>query len=166
MGILLGWVGHCSYKPKESPVEVISVRTDTIVNVVEVKVPVPEQIYVTITDSILQYVTNERLVQIYTDTSGKVQTNMYIDSISDTDYKLKYQIQTLGELLSFSPELEIYKKTETVVRNKYLRPKWMVGGAFSSNANFKVGLGYKGWTVETEFRNKINQVWLGKQFNF
>lgn len=167
LGILLGWVGHCTYQPKEVVSEGDIVRIDTIVKVVNVEVPKPIIRYRYLTDTLIQLVNNEILVEVYSkDTINMVQTNVYHDSIVDPDYKLDYEIETLGELLKFTPRLDIYQRTITQTNIKLTRPKWMVGGAFSSNANFKVGLGYKGWTTEVEFKNKLNQVWLGKQFNF
>jgi hypothetical protein len=164
VGLLIGWVGHCAYRPKESPTEIISVRTDTIVKEVVVKVHDRKVIYISKTDTLLKNIINERLITEYcTDTvQGLIATNVYSDTITDSDFSLEYQIQTLGELIRFDPKLTIYPKPQPKCR----KPKWIVTSGISNKGNFKFGGGYKGWVVEAEMNNNLNQVFFGYHYQF
>lgn len=164
VGLLIGWVGHCAYSPKESPTEVISVRTDTIREWVEVKVPVPVTKYVFRTDSIFSRITDSVYLEYYVDRDEPIPVHVYQDSIQNLDYKFKYDISTCGQLLDFKYDLSIYPKTEVVVVKS--RPKWVIISGISNKGNFKFGGGYKGWTVEAELNTNLNQVFFGYQYQF
>lgn len=164
VGLLVGWIGHCAYQPKESPTEVISVRTDTIVQHIEVKVPVPQKRYVFLTDTVLKNVTNERLITQYcTDTIlGMVETNVYSDTIINNDFKFEYEIQTLGKLIHFDPIMTIFPRP-CPKSNKH---KWIITSGISNKGNFKFGGGYKGWVIEAEMKTELNQVFFGYHYQF
>ena len=167
LGIFLGWIGSCVYNPIEKPLERIVVKTDTLVNDVVVKVPEPRIIIKQRTDTLVKTITNERLVEIYrVDTLGDnfIYANLYKDSIQGKDYKLNYEIETLGELLSFKPQITTYNRTETVFKTK--PTKWLVSGAISTRGNFKFGVGYKGWFVDTELSDGFEQIFVGYQYQF
>jgi len=164
IGILIGYFIGCDGKVKAVEKEKIIIKIDTFVQTVQVKVPVPITRYITETDSIFKFITDSIYLDRYVDKDEPIPVNQYQDSISTEDYKLKYDIATIGQLLDFKYDLSIYKKTETIT--KFKPTKWTVSSAISTRGNFKVGLGYKGWIAEVEFQKQLNQVWLGKQFNF
>jgi hypothetical protein len=164
VGLLVGWVGHCAYSSTESPTEVISVRTDTIVQRIEVKVPERKVIYLSKTDTLLKNIVNERLITEYcTDTvTGLVETSVYSDTVINNDFRFEYEIQTLGELIHFDPRLVIFPRPCP----KSSKPKWIITSAISNKGNFKVGGGYKGWVVEAELKENLNQVFFGYHYQF
>lgn len=164
IGILIGWIVGCNSKVKTIETEKVVIKHDTIREEVQVKVPVPITRYITEKDSIFKFITDSVYLEIYADKDEPIPVNEYQDSISTKDYKLKYNIATVGQLLDFKYNLSLFKETETPIKPRV--KSWMASGAFSSNANFQVGLGYKGWFTQVEFQKKLNQVWLGKQFNF
>jgi hypothetical protein len=166
VGVLLGWMVTYILRPEIKPVERIVVRTDTIVDKVVVKVPVPTVVVKKLTDTLVQKITNERLVEIYKVEDDYVMINRYADSTQNADYKFRYEIETIGELLSFKPEITTYRKTETETIIKQVSTKWIVSSALSNRGHFKVGLGYKGWFVDTELSHKFEQVYVGYQYHF
>ncbi len=164
VGVLIGLAGHCAYQPKESPTEVISVRTDTIIERVEVKVPVPITKYVFQTDSIFTQITDSVYLEYYVDRDEPIPVRVYQDSIQNLDYKFNYNISTVGQLLDFKYDLAVFPKTEVVVVTK--RPKWIVTSGISNKGNFKFGGGYKGWVIEAELNTNLNQVFFGYHYQF
>lgn len=168
IGTFLGWIGHCTYSTKESPVETNVVRTDTVVREVFVKVPVPKQEYVYLTDTIEKMHLDSVFIDIIhrVEDDNLVPTNVYCDSIMDSNFKLNYEIQTIGELLSFKPKVSVFQKTIIETRPIKIKPKWTISSAISNKGNFKVGLGYKGWVVETELKDNFNQIFFGYQYQF
>lgn len=145
---------------------IVVTKTDTIVNVVKVKVPKYKEIYVSRTDTLYSTVFDsiEKWSYITIPDSSTIQLNQYIDSVKTEDYRFDYQIMTLGDLIRFDPKFTIYQKTKNVTTKTY--PKWMVSGALSTRGHFKVGVGYKGWTIETELSDGFEQIYFGKQYNF
>lgn len=164
IGILIGYFIGCNSKIKTVEKQIYVTRYDTIREEVQVKVPVPITKYVTETDSIFKLITDSVYLDRYVDKDEPIPVNQYQDSIMTKDYQLKYDISTVGQLLDFKYNLSLFKETETPIKPRI--KNWMASGAFSSNANFQVGFGYKGWFTQVEFQKKLNQVWLGKQFNF
>lgn len=166
IGILIGWVIGCNGKIQTIEKEKVIVKIDTIREQVQVKIPEYRTKYVEITNVIFK----EKIDSFFTEVIHRneddnlIPVNNYQDSISTEGYKLKYNVDVIGFMTDFKYDLSIYKKTEVIT--KFKPTKWMIGGAFSSNANFKLGAGYKGWTLEADFQKRLNQVWLGKQFNF
>jgi len=164
IGILIGYFIGCNGK-KTVEKETIVTRYDTIYEQVQVKIPIHVTKYVTETDSIFKFITDSVYLERYVDKDEPIPVNEYQDSITTKDYQLKYDISTVGQLLDFKYNLNIFRETEILVTKPKVK-NWMVSGAFSSNANLQVGLGYKGWFTQVEFQKELNQVWLGKQFKF
>lgn len=165
IGLLIGYFIGCNGKVKTVEKEVYVTRYDTIREEVQVKVFTPITRYVTETDSIFSRITDSLYIDRYVDKDEPIPINEYQDSVTTKDYQLKYDISTVGQLLDFKYNLSLFRETEILVTKPRVK-NWMVSGAFSSNANLQVGLGYKGWFTQVEFQKELNQVWLGKQFNF
>lgn len=168
VGISLGYLvfalNRCEdANPEEQKVEV---RVDTVVHEVVVEIPKYTTKYVTRTDVKYETVFDsiEKWTNVYLPDTSKVAINKYQDSVKTEDYRLDYTIETLGHLVYFDPKFTVYEKRPVVITNP--KPKWMVSGAVSQNATFKLGLGYKGVTVEGEFNKKFKQIYIGKQFVF
>lgn len=107
---------------------------------------------------------------VYQDTS-LIPINYYEDSIKTKDYELKWKAETFGFLTSMVPEVTVFKDSMSIDTNYIKRlvkqPKWTIQAGISNRLNYKVGAGYKGWLIESEFHNlKFNQVYLTKQFQF
>jgi hypothetical protein len=164
IGILIGWFIGCNGKVQTIEKEKIVVKIDTIVQRIEIKVPVPQKRYVFLTDTVLKNITNERLITQYcTDTiSGMVETNVYSDTIINNDFKFEYEIQTLGELIHFNPIMTIFPHP-CPKSNKH---KWIITSGISNKGNFKFGGGYKGWVIEAEMKTELNQVFFGYHYQF
>lgn len=167
VGCFIGWGLHCIGKPKESVLETNVVRFDTIVEEVYTKVPMKEQIYISKTDTLFRSIHDTTLIERFkTDTtSDLVLINSYKDSINSDNFKLEYEILTLGELIKFTPTITTFYSTPEPLVKK-VKPKWMISGAVSNKQNMKVGVGYRGITFETEFSNKFNQFFVGYQYQF
>ena len=75
-----------------------------------------------------------------------------------------YNIQTLGSLLDFDYNLSFYP--QVYIKKEYINKKWLGSVGISDKLNYKLGIGYKGWVVESEFdkRSRFNQLYLTKQF--
>lgn len=142
----------------------ISPKVDTIVQIVEVKIPKYKTVYVSRVDTMYKTVFDsiEKLSYINIPDSTTIALNQYIDSIKTENYKFEYEIMTLGDLIKFDPKFTIYQKPKI---NK-VYPKWMVSGALSTRGHFKAGFGYKGWTVETELSDRVEQIYFGRQYTF
>lgn len=163
IGVLIGNLTQCS-DSKPQLVEQKIIVHDTVIKNVQVRIPEKKIVYLSKTDTIFKTLKDSFYIKLVEESPDLVSTNVYIDSLVNADYKLNYEIQTVGELLSFNPQMILFRRNEITIKPKV--KNWMASGAFSSNANFQVGLGYKGWFTQVEFQKKLNQVWLGKQFNF
>ena len=162
VGILIGWILGCNSKP--NPIQII--ETEKIVYDT-VTVPVPQTKYFYKNDTILKVIRDSFLREIVRnvpeDSLVPIPFNEYIDSIKSSDYVLKYKVQTFGEMVGFNYSLSFIPRAYIVPQKA---KSWMVGVAVSDRLNYKCGVGYKGWTVETEFNKNLtfNQVYFGKQF--
>ena len=170
VGFIIGYFVGCSNNSKLDIItaEKIETKIDTVEKIVNVKIPVPITKYIYQTDSITNYCIDSFFVDVIhrIENEDSIPVNVYQDSISDPDYKLKYNIETIGFLNSFKYDLNVYSKTELVTRTKLKKPNWMISGAVSNELNWKIGAGFKGWTIEGEFDRNFNQLFIGKQFTF
>lgn len=117
----------------------------------------------------------------YPEASDSFPVNEYKDSVSfmgvrATDIgttgtvRLKWTAQTQGYLVSLVPEITFVEdsiKTTTVTTAPKKSP-WTLSVGLSNRLSGKVGIGYKGWSIEPTINfNKINppfQVFLTKTF--
>lgn len=164
IGILIGYFLGCNGKIKEITKEKVVIKTDTLIKEVKIWIPEKKVVYLSKTDTLLSKVTDSVFIKIIEEQPGLISTNVYLDTITDEKFNFEYEIQTFGELLSFKPKITIYPETETITR--FIKPKWTISGGISNRLNYKLGLGFKGWIVEGEFKNNFQQVYLTKQFNF
>lgn len=166
VGFLIGYPLGCNRKIQSIEKETIVTKFDTIREIVEVKIPDPKVKYVFLTDSIFTHQIDSVFAEVThaVEDGGPIPTNNYQDSISTEDYKLKYDIQTIGFLTDFNYNLDIYRKTE--VETKFKKPKWIITSGISNKGNFKFGGGYRGWTVEAELKENFNQIFFGYQYQF
>jgi hypothetical protein len=162
IGILIGWVIGCNQKVRTIEKEKIVTKIDTIREEVQVKIPIHVTKYVTREDSIFKFITDSIYLDRYVDKDEPIPVNEYQDSILTKDYKLKYDISTVGQLLDFKYDLSLFKETPIKPRVK----NWMVSGSVSDKLNFKLGFGYKGWNVEGVLGKNNRELFAGKQFNF
>jgi hypothetical protein len=166
IGYLLFYLNRFGSNKEDAPVVVTKTVVDTMVYTIKVDVPKYVTKYVTRTDS--AYVTVfdsiDKWTNVYIPDTTPVPINQYRDSIKTDDYRFDYCIETFGHLIYFDPKFTVYEKRPVVVQIP--KPKWMVSGAVSQNATFKLGLGYKGVTLEGEFDSKFKQLFIGKQFVF
>jgi len=166
LGYLLFYLNKCDSGKTETPTVITKTVVDTFVYTVQVEVPKYRTKYITRTDS--AYVTVfdsiERWSKVYLPDTTPVAINQYQDSIKTEDYRFDYTIGTLGHLIYFDPKFTVYENRPVIIQRP--KPKWMISGAVSQNANFKLGLGFKGVTVEGEFGRKFKQLYIGKQFVF
>lgn len=166
LGYLLFYLNRCDNNKGGEPVVVTKTVVDTVVYTVKVDVPKYVTKYVTKTDSAYITVIDsiEKWANVYIPDTTHIPINQYRDSIKTDEYKFDYTIETWGHLVYFDPKFTIYQKRPVIIQTP--KPKWMVSGAVSQNATFKLGLGYKGITVEGEFNKKFKQLFIGKQFVF
>lgn len=149
----------CNSKP--NPIQII--ETEKIVYDT-VTIPIPKTKYLYKHDTILRTIRDSFLREIVrntpVDSLVPIPLNEYIDSIKNSDYVLKYKVQTFGEMVGFDYSLSFIPRVPQKAKS------WMVGVAVSDRLNYKCGVGYKGWTVESEFNKNLtfNQVYFGKQF--
>jgi len=164
LGYLLFYLNRCG--KTDTPTVITKTVVDTIVHTVEVEIPKYRTKYVTRTDSVYSTVFDsiEKWTNVYIPDTTQVAINQYQDSIKTEDYRFDYTIETFGHLLYFDPKFTVYEKRPVIIQRP--KPKWMISGAVSQNANFKLGLGFKGVTVEGEFGKKFKQLYIGKQFVF
>ena len=165
LGYLLFYLNRCDNKSQQPVVETKTV-VDTFVYTVQVEIPKYKTKYITKTDSIYTTVFDsiQRWSNVYIHDTTKIEVNQYQDSVKTEDYRFDYTIETLGHLVYFDHKFTVYEKRPVIIKKP--KPLWMVSGAVSQNANFKLGLGYKGVTVEGEFGKKFKQIYIGKQFIF
>ena len=167
VGLILGWILGCNQREvKIQKEEKILIKYDTIQKTTVVEIPKPEVKYLVVTDSFFNLITDTCFIEKVVSRGDSVRINVYKDSILDQDYALNYEISTFGQLLDFKYDLDLYSKTETIIKTQKIKPKWMISGSISNRLNYKLGLGYKGWTIEGEFKKNLNQIYIGKQFNF
>lgn len=165
LGYLLFYLNRCDNKSQQPVVETKTV-VDTFVYTVRVEVPKYRTKYITRTDSIYTTVFDsiEIWSNIYVQDTAKVAINQYQDSVKTDDYRFDYTIETLGYLLKVEPKFTAYEKRPIIIKKP--KPLWMISGAVSQNASFKLGFGYSGIIVEGEFGRKFKQLYIGKQFTF
>lgn len=166
LGIIIGWFVCYTMKPINNAVEVVTKQTDTLYQQVNVKVPVPYPVvqYVSIKDSIFKNIKDTTYLKYYVNVHDNIPVNVYNDSINTQNYKLKYNITTIGQMLEFNHSIMFTHNPEIIV--KTVKPKWIITGAISNKGNFKVGAGYKGWVVEAELKENFNQVFFGYHYQF
>ncbi len=166
LGYLLFYLNRCDSNKGDKPIVLPSPLVDTIVHTVKVDVPKYATKYVTRTDSIYVTVFDsiERWTNVYIIDTIPIAINQYKDSIKTEEYKFNYTIETLGHLIHFDPKFTVYEKRPVVIQTP--KPKWMISGAVSQNATFKLGIGYKGIIIEGEFDKNFKQLFIGKQFVF
>ncbi len=166
VGFLIGYFSKCNLNFDLLHTEKIITKIDTIEKIVQIKVVSPEEKFVYLSDTVERIRIDSYFTEIIhtIENNDSILVNSYSDSISDPDYKLKYNIETIGFLHNFDYKLDIYRKTEIIDKTK--KPKWMISGAISNRGNFKAGVGYRGWTVEAELDDRLQQVYFGKQYNF
>jgi hypothetical protein len=165
LGYLLFYLNKCDSTTVVTKVETKTV-VDTVSYTVKVEVPKYRTKYVTRTDSayVVVFDSIEKWSNVYIPDTTKIPVNEYQDSVKTDDYRFDYTIETLGQLIHFDPRFTVYEKKPVVIERP--KPRWMVSGAVSQNATFKLGFGYKGVTLEGEFGKKFKQLYIGKQFVF
>lgn len=165
VGLIVGYFVGCSGKNVNVVNDTkVVIEIDTFVHEVEVPIVKKETEYITINNTLLETTTDTLYVSLFPPDS--IPVNVYKDTLNTNDYSFIYEAKTLGELLSLKSTITTYNKTETIYEPLYKYPKWMISGAISNRGNYKVGLGYKGWTVEAELNNNLNQVFFGYQYKF
>ena len=167
LGVLFGWFLGCNHNPTQETIE--KIKTEIVYDTVQVKVQLPTKTkYITRveTDSILleRHDTIWQNLVVYLPDSVKIPINTYIDTIHRKDYELVYNIQTLGSLLDFDYNLSFYP--QVYIKKEYINKKWLGSVGISDKLNYKLGVGYKGWVVESEFNKRLNfnEIYLTKQF--
>jgi hypothetical protein len=117
----------------------------------------------------------------YPEASDSFPVNEYKDSVSfmgvrSTDIgttgtvRLKWTAQTQGYLVSLVPEITFVEDSikTTIVTTVPKKSPWTLSVGLSNRLSGKVGIGYKGWSIEPTINfNKINppfQVFLSKTF--
>lgn len=173
---LIGFLGclwftdkGCVYVPEKSKIinnTWIEHHTDTLLDTVVLRVPVP----------VVKYVEREvpkwMVIQdsVYSD-SGQLMVpyNVYIDSVETDKYKFSYSAEVMGELVSLNPQITLYTdSTSTIQEEQVFIPKipdWSLTVGLSDKLNFYTGVGYKGWSLGVDFNNRqFNQVFLTKTF--
>lgn len=164
-GLIIGYFVSCNGKNVKfvNKTEVIT-KIDTFVK--EIKVDVTkikhDVVYISKTDTLLKTLNDTLYITEFL--TDSVPVNVYTGKEETNDFKLEYEVKTLGEMLSFKPTITTYQKT--ITEFKKIRPKWSISGAISNRGNFKVGVGYKGWISEIELNNNLNQVFVGYQYHF
>ena len=168
-GVLFGWFIGCNQVPTQETVE--KIKTKIIRDTVEVVVKSPTKVkYITRSeiDSILleTHDTTWSNLVVYLPDSVKIPVNTYSDTIRRNDYELTYNIQTAGSLLDFDYNLGFYP--QVYVKHEITSKKWVVSTGVSDKLNYKIGAGYRGWVIESEFNKRLNfnQLYLTKQFYF
>lgn len=154
---------------------------DTVKTIVDRPVPIPTIVYKTKKE--IQYILApdtfdldlglpEDSLLIVADTS-LIPINYYEDSIKTSEYEFKWKAETFGFLTSMVPEITIFQDSITIDSNyikrlmKKVKPTWTIQAGLSNRLNYKLGMGYKGWLIESEFHNlKFNQLYLTKQWQF
>tara|TARA_R110000868_G_scaffold320909_17_gene581967 strand:+ start:1112 stop:1660 length:549 start_codon:yes stop_codon:yes gene_type:complete len=166
LGYLLFYLNRCDSNKKVEPLVVTKTVVDTVVYTIKVEVPKYQTKYITRTDSAYVTVIDsiEKWTNVYIPDTTHIPINQYRDSIITDEYEFDYTIETFGHLIKFDPKFTVYEKRPVIIQNP--KPKWMISGAMSQNATFKLGLGYKGVVVEGEFNKKFKQLFIGKQFVF
>lgn len=109
--------------------------------------------------------------KFYVDTSLNMVINKYSDTVETLDYKMKYNIETLGYLTNFENEVIVTKDSTVNTITKMIKPKFCVQAGMSNLFHPKFGVGYKGWMLELEFnpinqKPKFQQFFITKQFTF
>ena len=154
-------------------------RVDTLYLKIEIEKLVPKIVYrdrikiEKIVDSVkwIEYVDLvDSVFKNSVDTLSVFPINSYQDSVIQGDLKLDYKIETLGFLTNFESKLSI-KKKNTIIKNK--NKNFMMGFGLAYNPTVKFDLfsvkacvGYRGWVLEGDFKNKVERVSLIKQFYF
>lgn len=171
----------CVYIPKEYDVidtgGWVEHNYDTIVQIVEKEVPVPYPVYKKISeipqwvqDSLMNGKWSIQLDTVMLEDTVMIGLNHYEDSIRTEDYELKWQAETYGFLTSMVPQITIFKDSLVTYQPivKLRKPTWVATTGISNTLNYKVGIGYKGWMIESEFQDKLkfNQIYLTKQWYF
>lgn len=168
IGYLTTYYDRCSKTHTEDTIttEIIDTVPDTVVYRVKVEVPKYKIKYVNVTDSVYITVIDsiEKWTNVYIPDTTNIQLNEYIDSVKTSEYRFDYVIDTWGHLVKFDPKITVYENRPIFIKTE--KPNWMISGAVSNNATVKLGLGYRGITVEGEIGRKIKQLYIGKQFLF
>lgn len=166
-GLIVGYFVGCGQRVRTIEKNTVVTKYDTVTSHVEVKIPESRTKYIFLTDTIEITKIDSALTKIVHDIEdgGPIPVNEYQDTITTEDYQLRYTIGTIGILKNFNYDVDVYRQTQVLTQVK--KPKWTVGLGLSNQLHYKVGAGYRGWMVESEFRkDKFNSIWLGKQFNF
>ena len=164
IGLLIGYIAGCNQKVKIITNDKVTTIVDTIVHTIDVKVPdiKKETVYISTTDTLVNLLTDTLYSNVFLKDS--IPINIYTGQVDSSDFRLEYEVKTIGELLSFKPIITTFPRTEVYYYKT--KPKWMISGAISNRLNYKLGVGYKGWMLESEFKKGLNQVYIGKQFIF
>lgn len=164
-GLIIGYFIGCNRGNVKfvNKTEVVT-KIDTFVK--EIKVDVTkikhDVVYISKTDTLLKTLNDTLYVTEFL--TDSVPVNVYTGKEETNDFKLEYEVKTLGEMLSFKPTVTTYQKT--ITEFKKVQPKWSISGAISNNLNYKLGFGYRGWTVEGVLGKNNRELYISKQFNF
>lgn len=92
--------------------------------------------------------------------------NVYQDSLLTDDVDLKWKISTAGILIDFDPELTIKRKCPELIPRK--DKKWTMTAGVSNRLNWKVGIGYSNWMLESQFNKNgnFNEIYFSKILRF
>lgn len=167
VGLIIGYCVGCN-KQNVNVEKIVEtkIKIDTFVK--EIKVDVTkikhDVVYISLMDTLLQQVPLTDTVYVPDFSHDSIPINVYTGTEETNEFKLEYEVKTLGQMLSFKPTVTTFQKTVTEI--KKVQPKWMISGAISNNLNYKLGFGYRGWTVEGVLGKNNRELYIGKQFNF
>jgi hypothetical protein len=98
-----------------------------------------------------------------------IPVRTYQDSLISDQYNIQWEASVLGTLIDISHLIE-FKKDSTVhteARTVVKKTNWVVEAGVSNRLGYKGGLGFKGWKLEAEFRDKrLDEVYFTRQFRF
>jgi len=165
VGIAIGYFSGCNAGVKTVTERINNIVVDTLLVPIKVKVPITKvkTEYVWQTDTITERLTDSCFIEVVKNNPMEIPINVYSDTIETDEYTFGYYVGTVGEMMEFYPEI----RCKPLVR--ILEPpakNWTASFGVSSKLNCKVGLGYKGWMLEGDFRERLNHVYISKQFHF
>lgn len=164
IGFLIGYFSGCNKGAQIITNEVNKVIFDTVTVKVNVPITKIKTTYINSTDTIVKHLTDSVFIEVIKNNPMEIPTNDYSDTIETDNYVFSYFIGTVGELMIFNPEITC-KPLVRIIEPK--QKDWSLSLGISNKLTYKIGAGYKGWQIESDFSpNNINKVYFTKQFNF
>lgn len=164
IGLVIGYLGGCNKGIHTVTKEINKVTVDTVSVPIEVPITNVRTRYLTITDTLVQHLTDSVLVEVIKENPMSIPANDYQDTVETDEYTFSYFVGTAGEMMIFNTEIKC-KPTVRIIEP--VQKNWSVSVGLSNKLTCKLGAGYKGWQLEADLSPKsVNKVYFTKQFNF